>query len=44
LIKKSAKGLHYFGLDRGMLEQAAGLETFLYLAAQNFELFSNIKK
>ncbi len=42
-MKKSDKGLHYFGLDCGMLEQAGELETILYLAAQNFELFSNIK-
>ncbi len=79
LMKKYAKGLHYFGLDCGMLEffthepyfknncclshifgarfggkdrglctykpwseQAGGLDAFLYLAAQNFEIFSNI--
>jgi hypothetical protein len=42
-------GAQFGGKDRGLCtyklwsEQAGGLEVVLYLAAQNFELFLNIK-
>jgi hypothetical protein len=41
-LPTGAKVLHYFGLDCRMLE-VGGLEVFLYTAALNFELFSNIE-
>ncbi len=48
-MKKSAKELLYFGLDRGMMKfftfkpqpevQAGGLDSIQYEAAQDFEVF-----